>query len=222
MRRAVVRSVGVRGPCDPRIPESFGAFGPLAPVHVYMKILIADDHALLRQGLRLILVESGRSVEIGEASNGRELMAQLSCAWDMLILDISFPDATGLELLREVEAARPALPVLVLSMHAEQQYAVRALRNGAAGYLTKESAPDELLRAIDKVARGGKYVTAGVAEALASEIAGDLTERTHQLLSDREYEVLCLIARGKRPAEIASQLKVSTKTVSTYRSRSEE
>jgi DNA-binding NarL/FixJ family response regulator len=184
-----------------------------------MKILIADDHALLRQGLRLILVESGRSVEIGEASNGGELLAQLSCPWDVLILDISFPDATGLELLREVKAVRPALPVLVLSMHAEQQYAVRALRNGAAGYLTKESAPDELLRAIDKVAMGGKYVTAGVAEALASEIAGDLAERTHQLLSDREYEVLCLIARGKRPAEIAAQLKVSTKTVSTYRSR---
>ncbi|MGH9459159.1 MAG: response regulator [Thermoanaerobaculia bacterium] len=185
-----------------------------------MRILIADDHAIFREGLRLVIRESGMQCEVGEAGDGDGLLEKVrDHDWDVLILDISFPGKSGLELLREVKAIRPRLPVLVLSMHAEEQYAVRALRSGASGYLMKESASDELLTAVDRIARGGRYLTPRVAEALAAEIAGEGTDDPHRLLSDRELEVLRLTARGTTPTEIASILGISIKTVSTYKSR---
>ncbi len=185
-----------------------------------MKILIADDHAIFREGLRLILAESGHPFEIGEASSGDELLAKVQRErWDIVILDISFPGSSGLELLRQVRVLQPSIPVLILSMHGEEQYAVRALRSGASGYLTKESASAELLKAIERIARGGRYVTPAVADALAAEIAGESSTQPHRLLSDREFEVLLLLARGKKPTEIAADLNLSVKTVSTYRSR---
>ncbi len=187
-----------------------------------MKILIADDHPILRQGLRLILAESGIAREIGEAATGDQLLDHVrSSFWDVVILDIRFPGESGLDLLRQVKAIRPRLPVLVLSMHAEEQYAVRAMRRGASGYLTKESAPEELVRAVERAARGGRYVTESVAEALAAEVSGGKSH-DHHSLSDREFEVLCMIARGHSPAEIAVRLCVSTKTVGTYRARLKE
>lgn len=188
-----------------------------------MKILIADDHSILRRGLRLILAGSRHTLEIGEAADGRELLQKVEEEpWDVLILDLSFPSESGLDMLRETKRIRPFMPVLVLSMHAEEQYAVRALRSGAAGYLTKESAPEELLRAVDKVAAGGRFVTVKVAEALAAEISGELYDSPERLLSDREFEVFRLIARGHSGSEIARQLGLSAKTVGTYRSRIKE
>jgi two-component system, NarL family, invasion response regulator UvrY len=185
-----------------------------------MKVLIADDHAIFREGLRLILGESGRQFRVGEAANREELLERVQQDdWQVIILDISFPGCSGLELLHELKALRPAVPVLVLSMYAEEQYAVRALRSGAAGYLTKSGASDELLKAIEKLARGGRYVTPAVADLLAGEIAGDAQHETHRLLSDREFEVFLFIARGSTPTEIAACLNLSVKTVSTYRSR---
>jgi two-component system, NarL family, invasion response regulator UvrY len=185
-----------------------------------MKVLIADDHAIFREGLRLILGESGRQFRVGEAANREELLERVQQDdWQVIILDISFPGCSGLELLRELKALRPAVPVLVLSMYAEEQYAVRALRSGAAGYLTKSGASDELLKAIEKLARGGRYVTPAVVDLLAGEIAGDAQHETHRLLSDREFEVFLSIARGSTPTEIAACLNLSVKTVSTYRSR---
>lgn len=185
-----------------------------------MKILIADDHAIVRQGLKLILRESGNSFSVGEARNGEELLQRVGEAeWDVVILDISLPDQSGLEILKRLKALRPKLPVLILSMHGEEQYAVRALRSGASGYLTKESASEQLLQAIQKIHRGGRYVTPAVAESLVAEIAGDSSDQPHLLLSDREFEVLRLIVKGKTATEIASQLNISIKTVSTYRRR---
>jgi two-component system invasion response regulator UvrY len=185
-----------------------------------MRVLIADDHAIVREGLRLILAESDTPFTVGEASNGATLLERVGAeAWDLVILDLSLPDRSGLDLLRDLRTMRPRLPVLILSMHAEEQYAVRALRSGAAGYLTKETASEQLLEAILRITRGGRYVTPAVAEALAAEISGEARSRPHELLSDREFEVLCLSGRGRTPTEIARQLDLSVKTVSTYRSR---
>lgn len=185
-----------------------------------MRIMIADDHAIFREGLRLILMEGGDSFVIEEAASGEDLLDQARHSeWDVVILDISFPGRSGLEILRELKALRPRLPVLVLSMHAEEQYAIRALRGGASGYLRKESASDQLLEAIERVAGGGKYITPAVGEALAAEISGEIRSQSHQQLSDREFDVLCLTGKGKTPTEIAAILGLSIKTVSTYRAR---
>jgi len=184
------------------------------------KVLIADDHTLVRKGLRQILLESGAVKVADEAKDGKETIAKVSAnPYDVVLLDISFPGRSGIEVLKQVKSIRPKLPVLILSMHPEEQYAVRALRAGAAGYLTKESAPDELIEAIQKVAKGGKYITASLADKLAEEIGEPSEELPHERLSDREYQVMCMIASGKTVKEIGRELNLSVKTISTHRAR---
>jgi DNA-binding NarL/FixJ family response regulator len=185
-----------------------------------IKALIADDHAVVRSGLKQILAETFDIVVAGEATNGREALEKLEKQhFDVLVLDITMPGRSGLEILKDVKILKPELPVLVLSMHAEEQFATRTLKAGAAGYLNKESAPEELVKAIRKVCSGGKYVSATQAEHMVGELTGDADKLPHQLLSDREYEILCLIASGKTPTQIAGELSLSVKTVSTYRAR---
>lgn len=185
-----------------------------------IKVLIADDHAVVRQGLRRILQDMDEMVVAGEAVNGQEVLKKVRAeAWDLVILDISMPGHSGLDILKELEHERPKLPVLVLSMHSEDQFAMRVLRAGAAGYLTKDSAPDELVKAVRKVATGGKYVSRSLAEKLAFEIGPDSNKLPHETLSDREFQVLRMIATGKAVGEIATELSLSPKTISTYRAR---
>jgi DNA-binding NarL/FixJ family response regulator len=185
-----------------------------------IKVLIADDHAVVRSGLKQILAETRDIVVAGEATNGRETLEKVRAqSWDVLVLDITMPGRSGLDILKDIRQTHRDLPVLVLSMHAEEQFATRMLKAGASGYLNKESAPDELVKAIRKVHAGGKYVSAAQAERMVSELTDDSGKLPHELLSDREYEILCLIASGKTPTEIAKELALSVKTVSTYRSR---
>ncbi len=185
------------------------------------KVLIADEHTLVRKGLRQLLLGSRVVSAVDEARDGKETIAKISAnPYDVLLLDISFPGRSGIEVLKQVRALRPKLPVLILSMHPEEQYAVRALRAGAAGYLTKESAPEELIEAIQKLARGGKYITATLADKLAEEIGEPSAEEMpHERLSDREYQVMCMIASGKTVKEIGEELNLSVKTISTHRAR---
>jgi DNA-binding NarL/FixJ family response regulator len=185
-----------------------------------IRALIADDHAVVRQGLIQILGNIPEITVAGEAINGQEVLDKVRAeAWDVVILDISMPDCSGLDILKQLKSERPKLPVLVLSMHSEDQYAVRALKAGASGYLTKDSAPDELVKAIRKVVSGGRYVGSCLAERLAFEIGADSSKLPHETLSDREFQVLRLIASGKSVTEIAAELSLSSKTVSTYRVR---
>lgn len=185
-----------------------------------IRVLIADDHAIVRRGLKQILADTTDIVVAGEAADGRQALDQVQAqAFDALVLDITMPGRGGLEILKDIKRLKPALPVLVLSMHAEEQYATRMLRAGAAGYLNKESAPEELVKAIRKVYSGGKYVSAAQAERMVGELQSDATKQPHELLSDREYEILCLIASGKTASQIARELALSVKTVSTYRAR---
>jgi two-component system invasion response regulator UvrY len=185
-----------------------------------IRILIVDDHAILRRGLRALLSDEFHGAAIGEASNARQALEQLrKTKWDVALLDIELPEKSGLELLKELKAEWPKLPVLVLSAHPEDQFAVRVLKAGAGGYLTKESAPEELAKAIRKVLAGGRYVSPALAEKLALGLRKDLTRTPHETLSDREYEVMCLIASGKTVTEIAGELSLSPKTISTYRAR---
>ncbi len=184
------------------------------------RILIADDHAILRKGLRRILSELEGICEIDEASNGYEVIDKVrEKDYDLILLDISMPGMNGLEAIKQIKAENPRVPVLVLTMHPEEQYALRALRAGAFGYLTKESVPDELINAIKKILRGGKYLTNSLAEKLAFAFDESSEKPLHELLSDREYQVFCLIAAGKSLTEIAKVMSLSVKTVSTYRSR---
>lgn len=185
-----------------------------------MRILIADDHAIVREGLKRILGTAPDPVAIGEARDGAEVVERVrNEKWDVVLLDIAMPGKNGLDALKQIRALSPSLPVLVLSVYPEDQYAVRVLRAGAAGYLTKESAPDELLAAVRKVARGGRYISATLAEQLAGELGADRGELPHERLSDREFQVLRLIASGMTLTQIAEELPLSVKTVSTYRSR---
>jgi len=185
-----------------------------------MKILIADDHAVVRQGLMLILARAFGPAEFGEAADSRQtIAAALQQPWDLLILDLSMPGRNGLEVLRELNTQRPALPVLVLSMHAEEQYAVRAFRAGAAGYLTKANASVELVKAVERILAGGRYVSATMGEMLASALGGPGHAMLHERLSDRELEILRLIASGRTVKEIAAELTLSSNTISTYRAR---
>jgi two-component system invasion response regulator UvrY len=185
-----------------------------------LKILIADDHAIVRQGLKQIVTETRDMTVAGEADNGQELLNKIKeDDYDVVVLDITMPGRDGLDVLRQLRTERPRLPVLMLSIHPEEQYALRALRAGASGYLTKESAPDELVGAIRKVSSGGKYISASLAEKLAFELEAGHAQALHEALSDREYQVLCLIASGKTVMDIAQELSLSEKTVSTYRSR---
>ena len=185
-----------------------------------IRVLIADDHAVVRQGLKQILRDTREMVVAGEAVNGQEVLEKVRAeAWDVVILDISMPGHSGLDILKELKCERPKLPVLVLSMYSEDQFAMRVLKAGASGYLTKDSAPDELVKAIRKVVSGGKYVSPFLAEKLAFEIGMDSSKLPHETLSDREFQVLRMIATGKAVKEIAAELSLSVKTISTYRAR---
>jgi two-component system invasion response regulator UvrY len=185
-----------------------------------IRVLIADDHAVVRQGLKQILGDTPEMLVAGEATTGQEVLDKVRAeAWDVVILDISMPDRSGLDILKQLRSERPKLPVLVLSMHSEDQYAMRVLKAGASGYLTKDSAPDELVKAVRKVVSGGTYVSAFLAEKLAVEIGTDSNRLPHETLSDREFQVLRGIAAGKSITEIAAELSLSVKTVSTYRTR---
>jgi len=185
-----------------------------------MRILVADDHAVVRNGLKQIVSDTSDIVVSAEASNGQEALNKaLEDDYDVVLLDITMPDRSGLDILKEIKSQKPELPVLILSIHPEEQYAVRALKAGAAGYLTKESAPEELIKAMRRVSGGGKYVTSSLAEKLASFLKTGAEKPLHQALSDREYEVFCMIVSGKRVKQIADELSLSTKTISTYRSR---
>lgn len=184
-----------------------------------MRVLIADDHAIVRKGLRQIAEESGK-ISVDEAANGQEALDKLrQDRWDALVLDISMPGRHGLDVLQAVRDLQPQLPVLILSMHPEEQYAMRVLKAGASGYMNKDTAPGELVQAIQKIVNGGKYISATLAEKLAYEISGDSDKLPHEKLSDREYRVLVMIGAGKSVSQIAEDLSLSVKTVSTYRSR---
>ncbi len=185
-----------------------------------IKVLIADDHPIVRQGLRQILSGIPDMAVAGEAVNGQEALAQVHAGgWDVLVLDITMPDRSGFDILKEVKYEQPHLPVLVLSIHAEEQFAVRLLKAGASGYLTKENAPDELVKAIRKVVSGGKYISRSLAETLAYNLDVASDRPRHETLSDREFQVMQLMASGKTLTEIAETLSLSPKTVSTYRTR---
>lgn len=184
-----------------------------------LKILIGDDHAIIRKGLRQILTEEFVPCAIDEASTGREVIYKTNEKnYDILILDISMPERNGIDILQQLKIEQPALPILVLSIHQEEQYAVRVLKSGAAGYLNKASAPEELVAAIQKISGGGRYISPEVAEHLADRI-NDPERPLHENLSAREYQVMLLIASGKTLSEISNELVISVKTVSTYRSR---
>ena len=182
-----------------------------------MKFLIADDHAIVRKGLSQILCEEFPSAEVKEVSNSNEVLAAIEKQiWDVILLDISMPGRNGIETLKQIRANGVKAPILMLSMHPEEQYAVRVLKAGASGFLNKESATEELLVAIHKVLSGRKYITSSVAEILAESS----TEKPpYELLSDREMQVLQLIASGKTVSEIAEEISLSVNTISTYRTR---
>jgi DNA-binding NarL/FixJ family response regulator len=185
-----------------------------------IKVLLGDDHAIVRQGLKQILSEESGMYFCGEAENGQAVLnAIYKENWDVLILDISMPGLSGLDILKEVKKIRPRLPVLVLTMHSEEQFALRSLKAGASGYLTKDSAPEELVKAVKKLLDGGKYVNQQLAEILAADIERDSNKPLHDSLSDREYQVMRLIASGRTAKQIADQLALSVKTISTYRAR---
>ena len=185
-----------------------------------MRVLIVDDHAILRSGLKELLADAFPGAAFGEASNAPQALEQLKKKeWDVALLDITLPGKNGLDLLKELKVARPKLPVLVLSAHPEDQFAVRALKAGAGGYMNKESAPEELVKAVRKIMAGGRYVSPALAEKLALTVGKDSTRTPHETLSDREYEVMCRIASGKTVTEIAGELSLSAKTISTYRAR---
>ena len=187
---------------------------------IMIKILIVDDHAIVREGLKQILSDESEMVVAGEASTGREMLNKIGRNdYDVVILDISLPDRSGLDVLKQLKCMKPELPVLMLSIYSEEQYAVRVLRAGASGYLTKESAPGELKEAIQRVAQGRKYITSSLAEKLAFELDADPKKPCHEALSDREYQVMCMIASGKSAKEIAEILSLSVKTISTHRAR---
>ncbi len=185
-------------------------------------VLIADDHAIVRQGLKQILSETDDLVVAGEADDGVEaIQLARQQEWNVFLLDVSMPNRNGIDTLKQLKKEFPKLPVLILAMHPEEQYAVRALKAGASGYLTKQSAPEQLVTAIRQVAGGRKYVSPTVAMQLADAIANDndSEQPPHELLSDREYEVLKLIATGKTLTQIAEELNLAVATISTFRAR---
>jgi two-component system, NarL family, invasion response regulator UvrY len=185
-----------------------------------IKVLVADDHAVVRRGLRQILAETPDILVGGEAAVGADVLRMVrEERWDVVILDINLQAANGLEILAEIHREQPTLAVLILTVYSEEQYALRAVRAGAAGFLTKESAPDKLIDAVRKVASGGHYVSPALAERLATFVARNHHGAPHEKLSNREFEILKLIASGKTVSEIARDLSLSVKTVSTHRTR---
>ena len=183
-------------------------------------VLVVDDHNIFREGLKQILSSTPDLHVAGEAAGGHDALAKVQNGdWDVVLMDLSMPDGSGLETLLQLRTLRPKLPVLILSMYPEDQYAIRVLKAGASGYLSKVAAPDALIEAIRKVAGGGKFVSPEVAEVLAAQIGSAVQGPPHEALSDREFQVLRLIASGKTVSDIADELALSVKTISTYRSR---
>lgn len=185
-----------------------------------LRILIADDHSVVRKGLRQILLEGFPTARIEEVADAEDMIRNvLNEEWDVVISDLSMPGRSGLEALQQIKQIQPKLPVLILSIHPEEQYAIRVLKSGAAGYLSKDLAPEELVNAVQRVMLGKKYITASVAEKLASVFDQDTNKAPHESLSDREFSVLKMLAKGKSVSEIAELLFLSVTTVSTYRAR---
>ncbi len=185
-----------------------------------LRVLIADDHTVVRRGLKQILLEGFPLAEVEEVADAEELVKKIiHSTWDLVISDLSMPGRSGLEALQQIKQIQPKLPVLILSIHPEEQYAIRVLRAGASGYLSKDMAPDELVIAVQKVLMGKKYITDTIAEKLASVLDQDSTRAPHEILSDREFSVLKLLASGKSVSEIADSMFLSVTTVSTYRTR---
>ena len=185
-----------------------------------IKILVADDHAIVRDGLKQILAETDDLRVLGEAANGQEVLQKIRAEeWDVLLLDLSMPGKSGIELIKQLKKEKPNLHIVVLTMHEEHQYAVRAFKAGALGYLTKNSASSQLVTAIRKVAEGGAYVSPALAEKMALDLIPHTDVPPHTLLSDREYQIFQMIAAGQTISEIAHQLSISVKTVSTHKSR---
>lgn len=183
-------------------------------------ILVVDDHAVVRQGVRQILSEQFQDAVLGEAASAQEMMEQMRRHnWDVVVLDVGMPGKSGLDALKDLKQAYPKLPILVLSAYPEDQLARRMLKAGAAGYLNKDSAPNELVRALRKILGGGKFVSSAVAELLAANLDDYFEKPLHEQLSDREYQVMCLIAVGKSLKEIADDLCVGVSTINTYRAR---
>lgn len=184
------------------------------------KILIADDHSAIRNGVKQILTDELNSVEFGEAANGAEVLKKMNeKKWDILILDVDMPGRNGLEILYQLKENKSNVPVLIFSMHPEEQLAVRALKAGASGYLSKNALNDELIQAVQKILSGKKYITPVVADLLVSQIENPLNKAPHELLSDRELHTFLLIAKGKSISEIADELSLSTQSISTFRHR---
>jgi two-component system, NarL family, invasion response regulator UvrY len=185
-----------------------------------MKILLADDHEVVRRGLKQMLSEEFGDIDFGEAGSAAETLSRLrASAWDLLVLDINMPGRSGLEVLTELKQRQPGLHILVLSMAPEEEYAIRALKKGASGYLSKQTVATELIDAVRKILAGGLYITAAVAEQLAAGLANHNPAERHEQLSDRELQVMCKIALGQSIKEIAAELNLSDKTVFTYRDR---
>jgi DNA-binding NarL/FixJ family response regulator len=182
------------------------------------RILIADDHAIFREGLKQILEDVPELVVVDEASRGQEVLDKVAKQdYDLLLLDIAMPGLSGLETLKLLRSQKPKLRVLILSMYPEEQYAVRAIKAGAYGYITKASASEELIQAIRKISAGGKYISSSIADKLLSDFEPEPEQPEHERLSDREYQILCMIGRGRTVSEIAEALTLSVKTVSTHR-----
>jgi two-component system, NarL family, invasion response regulator UvrY len=184
------------------------------------RILIADDHAIIRRGLKQTLEEELGQATFGEAANAQQILEQVwKHKWDLVLLDINLEGRSGLDVLEEIRRSRPKLPVLILSMYPEAQFAVRALKEGAAGYVTKQSAPEELVAAVTKVLAGGRYVSPALGERLAAEMQRETQKPPHEALSNRELQVMRLVATGKSLKEIGGELSLSVKTVGTYHTR---
>ncbi len=185
-----------------------------------IRVLIADDHAIVREGLKQIVAQTSEILVVDEATNAFEVTEKLrKLSVDLVLLDISMPGRSGLDVLVEIRRDYPAIPVLILSLHTEDQYALRSFKSGASGYLSKESAPDQLIQAIRKVAAGGRYMSAHLAEKLAFGLVSDRGANPHEILSNREFQVFRMIASGRTVTEIAEELSLSVKTISTNRTR---
>ena len=185
-----------------------------------MKILIGDDHSVVRRGLKMIILEAYPNAMIEEATDGAEVLQLLNKAnWDIIISDISMPGRSGVEIIKLVKEQAPKIPILILSVHAAEQYAVRTLKAGASGYLTKESAPEELVKAIKQIVSGRRYITPDIADLLVDQHTKNDSDEPHKQLSNREFEVMKMIASGKKISDIAEILFLSINTISTYRTR---
>lgn len=185
-----------------------------------IKVFIADDHAVVRRGIIQILSEEPDIEVVGEAANAEEIMTQLyDKDWDILVLDITMPGKNGLDAMLEIKQRKPEIKILILTMYPEEEIAIRALKTGALGYLTKDSVPGELIKAIRKVQQGSRYISSAIAESIALSFEKNKANLPHETLSDREFQILCLIASGNTLHQIAENLSISVKTVSTYRSR---